>query len=335
MTGRREKLGEVVFYNPEIKKEFLKGIDSDISRYIFSSKLEVIAKEEMSIDRDLYDMNLEEIEEVMLSLESSTSTAAYGNAIRIKEYLEWAFDRKLRKNDIHPLSSKNLVEWSKQFVLRYTRSFFTQAEIYEMCNALENYVDKALLLAIFEGIGGKGYSELLKLRVADMFEYDGNNFVKLINKDGSDRIIGISSILANYIKAADGESEYQSAGGYGALSRSEYVDSPFVFKKVKKGKQVDGLDNFYVVRKFAAFKKFFGLTYIRAKDVSYSGMMSMANDRIKENNLLTREVSDLIGERYNTPQQIVAGKHYRNRTVIRRVLEVPEYEKMYGYSIIF
>lgn len=336
---RRElEANENDYYNPELKMAFLEDIEGDITRKIFSSKLSIISKEEHLKGKDLYDMSLREIKDVMYALTATTSTASYGNAIKIKDYIDWMFDHGYKTSNLNPFDSViDMVEWSKQFVITFRRSFFTRRDILDMCNSLYNYVDKALLLGMFEGINGKGYSEILNLQAKDVTETNDKFYVNLVDNEENKRTIEISAVLANYIKAADQEMKYTSSNGedmQGLLSESHYIDSPYVFKKSRKGRQDRELDGFFIQRKMILFKEFFGIEYMRAREVRYSGIMEMANEITGNKEVkLTKELADMIGEQFDMPTTLMNGLRYRNRTTLNRILEVPEFEEMYGYKI--
>ncbi|MEK4025426.1 phage lytic cycle repressor MrpR family protein [Sporosarcina sp. FSL W7-1283] len=336
MKVMEEKIEEK-FYNYEIKKEYLESLNNEILENVVGYLLRNTAKTEKTEGKDLYDMTLEEIESVLYSLKPSSEKAAYSNTLKISDYIDWAFDQGYRKSNITPLSLVDKTEWSKKFVAHYTRMFFTREEILDMCDALHNYVDKAVLLATFEGIGGKGYKELLNLRVKDIEEDVDQIFLTVYESENESRKIEISSKLANFLRAADTEDTYVSGNGEAIVSKasySKYEDSEYVFKKSRRGKQSTELNNFYVLRKFTFFKDFFGMTYLRAKDIRASGMMYLANELAEETETLTREDLHKIGKHYKTPMtNSPTGKHYRNLYVIREVLDVPEFEEMYGYKL--
>lgn len=332
------KMTESKLYNSEIKEKFLSRIENPASRKIAEAPLKKAAEAEEDLKKDLYEMDLEEIEDIMYNLTPSTETAAYGQAVRIDNYITWAAKNGYRKSNITPFDGVDKVEWSKKFVADYMKVSFTRQQILDMCDELYNEADKAILLAIFEGIGGTGFHELLNLRVEDIEEIEGQYSVTLQNKDKDKepRVIPISKILADTLKRADGEAEYISGNGVD-VSRyapsSRYGKSPYIFKKMNRGIQGGTLNASFLSRKFDFFKGVFGLKYLKAKNIENSGMMHMAHEIYEKNKELTQEDIHSIGDRYDTTIINQDGKSYRNASVIRKILETPEFEEMYGYSI--
>src|SRR6185437_4049524 len=127
-----------------------------------------------------------------------------------------------RKTNINPLSSvEDKKEWVKPFVSTRKHYAFTRAEILDMCKELVNYQDRAVLLALFEGIVGKGFSELLNLKACDIKEIDDKYYATLHdNKSEESRTIEISDQLATCLYKADQEIEYQNKNGLSDSAKS-------------------------------------------------------------------------------------------------------------------
>lgn len=325
-------------YNVEIKEKFLNEIENEQSRMVSMYPLRKAAEKEAKLKKDLYEMNLEEIEDVMYNLACSTEMAAYNSAVRLEEYINWAVRNGYKKSNITPFAGIEKVEWSRKFVAAYKRTSFTRKNIIEMCEALANEVDRALLLAIFEGISGEGYWELLNLRTDDIQEINGQYYVTLYDQDidKEPRTIPISKYLADTLYRADGEKEYISNNGKASkhAPNSIYENSPYVFKKSNRGQQGGRLDRTYISRKFDFYKKTFNLKFMRLKSVLYSGMMHMANELHEQYGHFDQDQIHLVGEHYNTPMIKQGDWEYRNATVIKRRLQSPDFEELYGYKII-
>lgn len=335
-TEERVDYGKFDFYNEDIKGSYIDEIESDVLKLIHSYFFKKVGRGEREINKDLYDMSFDEIEMILYALRPTTETASYNNVLRIDDYIMWAFDKGYRKSSVNPLDAVNKMEWSKKFVSHYSRTYFTEDEILDMCNALYNYTDKALLLALYEGIGGKGYKELLNLKISDIHERDHNYFVWLYDGE-KERIVQISGTLKNYLMAANNENGYTSNNGKSLEKRSfsVYEKSDNVFKKSRRGKQDDALDNFFVLRKMTFFKEFFGNEYLRAKDIRISGILNMANELAGESGNLNRDEQKMIAEQYNTPMIKSSSNYVRNLYDVRKILKVPEFQDMYGYELSF
>lgn len=328
------------FYNSEIKEEFLNSLD-EVSRVFSTLLMKKSSKTEKVYERDLYDLTVDEIGEVAADLEGSSNTAVYANVLRIEEYIDWAIDNGYRKSNINPLSAIDKVEWSKQFVASYKNYYFTRENIESMCHELYNPSDKGVLLGLFEGIGGRGFSELLNLKEDDIREKNGTWKVRLKDdKNEEPRYIEISEMLAEILISSANRPTYFNRNGMSTGNRyeqSKFENSPFVFKKTKRGKSRDGgLDAGYVSRKFQLYKDVFNREYLKSKHIVDSGIMHMANE-LQVDGILTTEQLYKIGDHFNTRFTYGDGKlkqkKYRNVTVLKSIISIPEFKELYGYEM--
>jgi hypothetical protein len=325
------------FYNGEAKIKYLNTISHPDTRKLTSYPFSKAKKTEELLGKDMYDMTIDELGMVMSALAVSTPNTAYNHSVKFDQYIDWAYENGLVESNLNPLSNVNKLEWSKQFVAKYKQSAFTRQQILEMCEDLENYVDRAVLLAIFEGIGGEGFSELLNLRTKDLKEEDGVFKATLYQKDGTFRTIEISETLFDLLYKTDAEPEYINKNGQtesDRQSKSKFMDSDFIFKKTTRGKQEGKLNVFYINRKFVIYKELFELHFLKAKDIQVSGMMHMANELYNRDG--EHNVGHLkeIGEQYDTSMTKIPKYENRNTNVIKLLLKTELFKNLYGYDLI-
>ena len=325
-----------IFYNQDIKDQYLDEIENPVQKIFASLPLRKARRTEKIYNKDVYDMTIEELEGVVGDLGCSTANATYNNVVALEAYIKWAIYKGYRKSNLNPLSRIDKVEWSKKFVATYKNAYFTRDQIEGMASELENPSDKALILALFEGIKGKGFAELLNLTEKDIREKDGVHQARLIDKDGSTRVIEISEMLAMVLINSANRYDYVNKNGKSAgdhFTNSPLEDTPKVFKKARRGKSNDTeLDFTFITRRFTLYKKVFGLRFLKAKHVTDSGIMHMANE-LSEDGYITSENIVAIADQFNTPYTYNDGKQYRNVTLIKRILDIPEFEEMYGYKM--
>lgn len=327
------------FYNGEIKIEYLNTIQHPETRkltaYPFMAAKET---EEKIYKKDLYDMSIDEIADVMKALSVSSANTAYNHAVKFEQYIDWAIENGYVGSNINPLSGlESKLEWSKQFVATYKQSAFTRQQILGMCEGLENYVDRAVLLALFEGISGEGFSEILNLRTKDLKEEDGKYFATLYQKDGSSRTIEISEYLYDTLHKADAAPEYYNKNGHAENDRqstSKFLDSEFIMKKTTRGKQEGALTLFFVNRKFQIYKEVFNLKYLKSKDIQVSGMMHMANELYNRDGEFKQEHLHEIGDQFDTSMTRVDKYENRNTNVIKLLLKTDQFKNLYSYDLI-
>lgn len=325
-------------YNSELKEEYLNGFDNERTQKIAMRPLWEARKEEKRLGKDLYEMTLDEIENVLINLKSSTLRSAYHNVNKIEEYLLWCAKKGYRRTNISPFPQKRREEWCKKFVISYMQYAFTREQIEEMSELLVNDQDKAVLFALFEGVRGKGYSEITNLKMKNVHEKDKGIFLDLIEHDGSVRTIQISKKLKELLKMADEQSEYVNSNGQHDPSSRYYTssleDTERVFKRADRGAQIEKANNFFVNRKIALFKDVFDLPYLKASQIVVSGMMHIAHTIHEERGVFTADDARRIAEQYNTSfTSGVTGGRYRNVTIVRKAVDNEEFEKLYGYRL--
>lgn len=325
------------FYNGEIKVKYLNTIKHKDTRNLTAYPFMTAGKTEQAFGKDLYDMNIDEIGEVLKDLAVSSSNTAYNHTVKFEVYIDWAIGNGYVSSNINPISSlESKLEWSKQHVATYKQSAFKREEILEMCEDLVNYVDRAVLLSIFEGISGEGFSELLNLRTKDLKEEDGVFKATLYRKDGTFRTIEITETLFNLLHKTDSEPEYVNKNGLAENDRSttsKFQESEFIFKKTTRGKQEGSLDGFYVNRKFVIYKDVFDLKFLKSKDIQVSGMMHMADYLYNKNGKFELEELKLIGDQYDTANNRTENGEYRNTNIIKLLLKTDLFKNLYGYEL--
>lgn len=329
---------EMKMYNEEIKNKYLNSIENEDTRTLIRYTFAKTYESEVIYKKDLFEMNLEELESVMYGISPSTSDSAYNNAMRIKSYVEWVSDNGLRKSNIIPFDAVDMFNWSRKFVSSYKNKMYTREEILEMCDELYNYADKALLLALLEGIGGKQHSEILNLKMDDVSMTSDGFKAILTGADGSKRTIPISETLFKYLRIADGDKEYFPKNGERnpneRIGTMTYLESPYIFKKIKRGTQDDvKLDSNFVVRKIITFKTFFDSKYLNAARIRESGMMHMMNEMRKRDGGFKKEHVYEMAEHYNMPTYSTGNTELRNYTIALRRVSNPEFKRLYGYNV--
>lgn len=325
------------FYNADIKEEYFNTFQNKATQEITEYAFKKAKNTEELLGKDIFDMNINELGNLIKGLSASTVDSAYNYAFKFQYYIDWASKNGYRKTNINPLDIiEDKKEWVKPFVARYKQSIFTREEILDMCEKLANYPDRAILLGLFEGISGEGYSELLNLRTKDLSEKDGKFFATLHNKNGEIRTIQISEKLHYYLHKADEATVYYNKNGESESVRSSesiLVESPYIFKKSARGKQEGKLDLFFVNRKFQMYKDLFGAEFLRAKEVANSGILHMVNEFYKEKHVIEESDWNEIAEQYDAIFIEYKGKKTRNTNAIKEKANSQIFEEKYGYKV--
>lgn len=333
----KERTGK--FYNSEIKEEYLNSFENIATQKIAMFPLWKARNEEERLGKDLHEMTLKELEGVLRGLRCSSSKAVYNSVNKIEEYLMWCAGKGYRRTNISPFPQHDREDWGKQFIVSYMNYSFTKEQIDDMLDILVNEVDKALLLLLFEGVRGDQYSEVLNLKEEDIFEEEGQSYLRLTNLDESQRVIPISKQLHNLLVFANRQTEYINKNGESASQDSrhywsEFAESEFIFKRIRRGRQGGRLNNFFVNRKMGLFKEVFDHPHLKATHIIASGMMHMAHEIHQKNGVFTSDDARRIADQFDTSYTTGVTEHrYRNVTIIRKVVESEEFEKLYGYKL--
>lgn len=324
-------------YNSELKKAFIEQYTSLDSKLTIYWQLLKIAETEFDKNKDLFDMDFNEIFELLEGIECSSVNSAINHINTYKRYIQYCQDRGYTNRNALAETEDPLSEIAQQVVADFKNQRYTREKLMtEMVDELTNYTDGALLLALFEGIKGKGFSELLTLRMTEEnFKEleDGRFKVHLYEAEThKERDVIISRELYRLLDLANKQTAYRTN------NKDEDVETPFnesefIFKKAKKGKQGNSqvLDRHFITRKFVFFKKEFGNGNLTADDIVQSGMMDMAYRLYLENGKLGREELLQIGEQYDTLMATSDGENfYRNITHLKRLIFTESFKKMYG-----
>jgi len=163
---------------------------------IMSFKFEAISSYEEKIGKHCENFTVEEILEFYISLQTTSAVVlqvynTYGNNFCKYIGAEGNFS-KISNAQLTACVNKELV----------TSKLVTRQDLLSIISYLNNPVEKAISLCLFEGICGKGYSELYAIKASDI---SGNTI--LLN---SGRKLDISDELKSLILDACGEFNYYS-----------------------------------------------------------------------------------------------------------------------------
>lgn len=270
------------FYNEEQKARFLEPL-TESTRVSYSRVLSRAKYIEEPLGKDLYNFNQEEIELLIRYMNPKTLESVQHSVNIIQLYMRWAIEEDLRSNNINPLDGLTGKEYFKKFVDSTAKLLFRDDEVYEIIDRLINFQDKAAVLSLYEGIGGKQFSELIQLRTTDITT--GNNGIELTNETGHKRLFEASDRLMNVLLKAAEETEYfKKNGEISSTARSsstvKLLNSPYVMKPIHTN--LKGFDRkvqaHSITRKYRTIAELFDMPYFTPINVRNSGMLKMARD---------------------------------------------------------
>lgn len=165
-------------------------------------------------------------------------------------------------------------------------------ELLTLIEELPNVSDKFLILALFEGIYGKEYSDFFELR-PDAFSKQGNDYVVKL----PDREITCSSYLYHLgVQSADEYTMYiykkdSVTQEYKFLERKFRSDDDRIIKLGFNAQQ-DKLNTQIFSRKLIRIKKYLGIPSINKTSLKDSGLLYEIQKRMKEGRRAEEIIND-------------------------------------------
>lgn len=293
-------------YNAELKINFLKQY-SENTQVDYARIFKTSAKLEKKYKKDLYDFNIEQIEDVMMALMPSTINASLKNKSIISSYL--FFTEEMRDGVVNDIATRTN-EWAEKFVMK-GRKLFRLDEIEQIENALFNIADKMIIRGIFEGLGGYRLSELRSLKISNV-DVD-NGIVKVYDeKTKKYRKINVSDRFIQYALVSYRTEEYYSNNGVPNKNGNIRVqdlkeDEEFVLKSRRRNSSSQFLTYQSVtimlnkLSEWMPRTDFKSVLYkLKPKTLMYSGIYYMAYLYVIEHNTLemNQEFKEMVANKF-------------------------------------
>lgn len=326
-------------YNKAIKERFLESIENEGSRNTISYIFKASETTEKILGKDLYNFSIEEVGLVLQNMTGTTITTVRSNAVNIRMYMSWCIQNGYRDNNLNPLDGYGK-EWLEQFVDDTKKIHWSENEFYnEIVEQLDNAQDQALLSLIFEGIIGKGFSELKEIHY-NHINWNTNEII--IKRDGKEKTMSVSNKTMRFVENAYKQKTYRTfSEKTGDYNEKEMVSSDYLFKNVKSPRTKEGeplsLQVFY--NRMQAVKEKFSLDYLTPNSIRQSGALYYGYllakekiDRGEEPVLAYKELS-IIGDRYNASMMSQGGYTYYNTTLMKEYLSTENLKELYNIDV--
>lgn len=279
-------------YNEEQKIRFLNSID--LNKYppnYWERIFERSWAREVKYKKDLYDFNISELTEFFKLIDSKSYK--YLNVLRINltHYVEWALSNALVKDgQNHLLEFTDRLTMSCVSTAKLDGTYITREQLNDLVKAVENYVDKFVFYAIFEGILGKAGEDVLNLKMSDINE--NNKTARLLNGT----VIPVSEYFIELSRMANSQQIYCNAVG------NEYTleETNTIYRSSnvgKKGKDTKMSSKFTAMANVIAKNSALNGYNLSPSSLYKSGLLQMINDLKEENSCTAEEVlynSDLF-----------------------------------------
>ena len=317
--------------------DFLGQYDNEDSAKTMGYLFKKVYLTEVTLDKDLYDFNLMEIEDVIRSMNPKSFTVAANHVSSIGVYISWAIKNNYRLNNINPLSGMG-TEWTKTLVNENIKLYISKDELDEMVSHLVNYQDKIIPVLIFHGVYGNQASELRNLKLSDINQETGET--RLYDVKKGERTIYLPADVIELAKKAHYEVEYQSKNGLSQSTKSgstELTESDYVLKSAKRGaKLTDNMVSQLTVIKRVKFAlEYMGYNDMTLKTISRSGMIYMAYKLMRESgkNEIDSEILNKIGDHFNWTKVKHEDGEYYNSTYVKNFINQDNIDDLYGVLV--
>ncbi|KAA9007314.1 hypothetical protein F4V43_02175 [Paenibacillus spiritus] len=323
-----------IIYNETQKNRFLKGLTEQMKNAhlrIFKVSNDL----EEQLEKDLYNFNINEASRLMKLLAPSSFASSSFALGLIRSYIQWGIQQDLRDDNINPLASTTTDDFVGSFVDTSKKVYYTEKEIATLIGKIANFQDSASIQAIFEGILGRQYSELLNILKKDLDPH--SNVLEIRNKPSKGplvtRKVNVSDKLMGLLLGAARQEEYAKNNGEGASRYPiiKLVDSPYVFRPAALNSKISDVGvPTLITNRISSIAKLFGQDYLTPTNIRKSGMIKLAYDLIQQTGKFDRQEIIMVCKQFGIDYKITTRieKEYLNIDTISMLYpEVKQYLK--------
>lgn len=316
------------FYNSEVKEEFLNTIEHPEFKNIFKTMFYNSRNTEEFYDKDLFELNLDQISEVIKNINPATFNSIGNTKSRINSYINWAINNGRKTANINPLHGTGK-EWDESFLINMSDRYLNETDMHDLIETVSNPQDQALIQCIFEGISGRSMSELISMNINDVDKISNTVKVKDSNNDES-RIVKVSDKCIQFILDAYRQTFYITESTGGERDLIDYRGS--IFKKTEwKNTKTEQVSRHNLAKRLYTIKEELKLNALNLNTISESGRIKMAADMIRDNSLteLTKKEFAEIGDQFNLNKMKVSGYTYYDTTKMKHYINKNNLKELY------
>ena len=277
---------EYSFYNPELKIQYIeeKSKEVIISSNYLECQFNKTSKMEEELCKDVSNFTVYEITEYYKMLNASSFDTLFVMNSQFSMYTQWCLQKNLVKdnqNHFLEMTLEHLKECLNKAL--FNMKFVNRETVENWVDLLPNPKDQFILLGLFEGLKGKDFCELSKLRP----EYIKGNVATLC----TGREIELSDKLLKVISDCIVEDTYYSISGQG-IKTMPLLDKGFIIKDYPNAR--GDVSDFQLGRKIynnvTRILNYFDVgDFMSANSISESGKLHMIKERSKELNMSCKD----------------------------------------------
>ena len=277
---------EYKFYNPELKIQYIeeKSKEVIISNNYLECQFNKTSKMEEELDKDLSNFTVYEITEYYKMLNISSFDTLFVMNSQFSMYTQWCLQKSLVKdnqNHFLEMTLEHLKDCLNKVLVNM--KIVSRETILNWVDQLPNPKDQFVLLGLFEGLKGKDFCELSKLKPEDI----KGNIATLC----TGREIELSDQLIKIIHDCVSEDKYYSISGNGTKVMP-LVDKGYVIKDYPNAR--GDVSDFQLGRKVynsitRILNYFDVLDFMTANSIAESGKLHMIKEKAKELNMSCKD----------------------------------------------
>ena len=285
VTSKNDKV-EYNFYNPELKIQYIeeKSQEVIIPNNYLECQFNKTSKMEEELDKDLSNFTVYEIVEYYKLLNISSFDTLFVMNSQFSMYTQWCLQKSLVKdnqNHFLEMTLEHLKDCLNKALVNM--KIVSRETILNWVDQLPNPKDQFVLLGLFEGLKGKDFCELSKLKPEDI----KGNIATLC----TGREIELSDQLIKIIHDCVSEDKYYSISGNGTKVMP-LVDKGYVIKDYPNAR--GDVSDFQLGRKVynsitRILNYFDVLDFMTANSIAESGKLHMIKEKAKELNMSCKD----------------------------------------------
>jgi hypothetical protein len=273
-------------YNKELKLQFIKEKNQEavLPNNYLERQFYKVSSMERELDKDVSNFTVYEIIEYYKLLNLNVLESLIVMNSEFSMYTQWCLQKSLvSDNQNHFLEVTNDVLLGCLNKAVFNMKIISRETILKWVEQLPNPKDQFVLLGLFEGLKGKDFCELARLRLEDI----DDNIAHLC----TGRSIKLSDELIEIIEDCIKEDMYYSITG-SEKKVTKLLDNGYIIKDYPNARM--DVSDFQIGRKIyngitRTLNYFDALKYMSANSISESGKLHMIKERAKELNMTNKD----------------------------------------------
>lgn len=269
-------------FNRDLKMEFATSLYEETTIPVLLFTFQKTAEIEEMLNKDIYEFNREEIDELFLNFNSKTKQSVASKISMVKAYLDFCIDKGLVPPMYNIISAFTGEEYYEKYINQTAveTQFINREELDDMINFCANAQDAVIIKLRYEGLS---LDEISNLRMSDCKDNpitlrdDKNNITRRLNVGRSTLNLIEEAYSQQYYLKANGEPNVKSVSSpTSVIKEGFYVVRPIIKSRFKKAtKQM-------LTQRMKRIFYLYDRPYLNSTNVWISGQIEMGKNILKE-----------------------------------------------------